>query len=285
MFNSTILRYPLAFLLLVLSAFPCYSFASPAFSALLSSKFETKSKDDSAVVVRFCVPNSDIYPFYFTVNNRLTGFNAEVLNQLFTPENFPNVKLELVRLPWKRCVAALANSEVDMMIGGYNEEYENLVFPFELGFEFEESVISTVDVCFFSLEGEQMQRTRDGMRGEGLFIVGIEAGFSKRIAMNITPRWLELYNPLEKYSMLQKGRVDAIIQICAMDGVPIKTVAETMGFNDFQMFYPPYLTNHGYAVFSESFARQHEKLAKRIISLSTKVDKKRIYESLKSPGN
>jgi hypothetical protein len=51
------------------------------------------------------------------------------------------------------------------------------------------------------------------MEGGSPFIVGIEAGFSKQHSSKINPQWVVLFNPTEKYRMLEKGRVDAIVQV------------------------------------------------------------------------
>ena len=39
--------------------------------------------------------------------------------------------------------------------------------------------------------------------------------------------------------MLEKGRVDAIVQVCAMDNnYPIETKSEVIGFTNFEALYP-----------------------------------------------
>jgi ABC-type nitrate/sulfonate/bicarbonate transport system substrate-binding protein len=93
---------------------------------------------------------------------------------------------------------------------------------------------------------------------------------------------VELFNPIQKYQMLEKGRLDAIVQVCGMDGQPIKTVAQRLGFKDFEMLYPPYLSNPAYVVFSQKFVQQHEELAKQIVTQSVKIDKTSIYSRYKA---
>lgn len=234
---------------------------------------------NAPTVVRFCAPHNDVYPFYVTKNDKLTGINPDILLQIFNPASLPDAKLVIVMRPWKRCNADLQKGLVDMIIGGFSPNREGVAYPSELGLKLEESVISTAEVCFTTVEGEQMERTQQGMQGQGSFIVGIEAGFSKQHSRNIRPRWVELFNPDEKYQLLEKGRVDAIVQVCAMDGDnPIKTVAQTMGFDNFTPLFPPYLSNPAYAVFSQQFAEAHPDLAKRIVRQSTLIDKSEIYQ-------
>lgn len=128
-----------------------------------------------------------------------------------------------------------------------------------------------------------MERTRKGLKDGAAFIVGIEAGFSKQHNSEIKPQWVELFNPMEKYRMLAKERVDAVVQVCAMDGAyPIETMAESVGFTDFEALYPPYLSNPAYVIFSERFAKKHTELAKRIVIASLTINKAKVYEKYQS---
>lgn len=275
-------------LISVLKSRPCIWLAFlllPSFRLLSGVEDKQVLRDTLApepITVRFCAPKNNVYPFFITEDDKLTGINPDMMRQVFNELALPEARLEYVRRPWKRCNVDLDVGDVDMMIGGYDSAKRPVIYPFALGFTTENSVVSVAEVCFFSMPGKQMQRTRDGMGGNGSFIVGIEAGFSKRHNRKMSISWLELYNPIEKYKMLEIGRVDAIIQICGMDGIPIQTVAERMGFMEFEMLYPPYLTNPAYVVFSEKFADSHTELAKRIIKLSTQIDKDKVYQRYRS---
>jgi polar amino acid transport system substrate-binding protein len=237
-------------------------------------------------VVRFCAPQNNIYPFFISENGSMTGINPDMMRQVFDETTLPDATLKYVRLPWKRCNADLEKGNVDMMIGGYDAERDDVVYPSKLGFNLSDTVISTADVCFSSVTGLQMEKVRRGME-EGIpFIVGIEAGFSKLHSRKIKPQWVVLFNPTEKYRMLEMGRVDAIVQVCAMDGdYPIETKAEVLGFNNVETLFPPYLSNSAYVVFSEKFANRHKELAKRIITLSLDIDKAQVYKRYQPKGN
>ena len=250
---------------------------------VLPSHYTFASDNDfPPITVRFCAPQNDVYPFFITEKNLLTGINPDMMRQVFNAKRLPGITLEYVRRPWKRCNTDLETGEVDMMIGGFDASRTNVTYPSKLGFELDKSVISRAEVCFFSTNGEQMERARRGLEGKASFVVGIEAGFSKKHDANIRPRWVELFNPVEKYRMLEMGRVDAIVQVCAMDGVyPIETKAEFTGFTEFENLQPPYLSNPAYVVFSDQFAESNTALAKRIITLSLTINKDLVYERYK----
>lgn len=235
------------------------------------------------VEVTYCMPNQDVYPFFYRENGELTGINPLMMKQLFNHEMLPDTTIKFIQRPWKRCMVALEEGEANILIGGRGEVFDFLVYPDELGFTLEDSVISRADVCFYSVAGEQEERVRRGLAAESYFTVGIEAGFSQQHDSDIKVRWLELFNgPEEKYLMLKKGRVDAIIQVCAMDKVfNIRSIAERRGFNDFVKITPAYLSNPAYVIFGKHFTQKHEELAKRIIVASQKIDKSAIFERYK----
>lgn len=239
-------------------------------------------KDPGPTIVRFCVPQNDFYPFFITRDSNLTGINLEITRQIFNSNSLQDVTVRFEKRPWKRCNADLEKGNVDMMIGGFDENRLNVVYPNELGFSLRESAVSTADVCFSSIKGKQMETVKKGLSERAPFVVGIEPGFTKKHDGNINPEWLVLFNPIEKYRMLELGRVDAIVQVCRMDGrFPIETKAETAGFLSFETIYPPYLSNPAYVLFSEDFAKQHENLAKRIVALSLSIDKAQVYDRYK----
>jgi polar amino acid transport system substrate-binding protein len=255
-----------------------FSWVSVIAMLLPSFQLFAVENQEAHIVIKFCAPQNDIYPFFVTENGNLTGINPNMMQQVFNQQTLPNVTLKFIKRPWKRCNSDLEKGIVDMMIGGFDANRKSVAYPSSLGFNLNNSVLSTADVCFFSIGGMQMERTKRGMKGISPFIVGIEAGFSKQHDSLIKPQWVELFNPIEKYKMLEKGRVDAIVQVCAMDGnYSIESMAETIGFSNFEALYPPYLSNPAYVVFSENFAENNLDLAKRIVELSLKIDKAQVY--------
>lgn len=229
--------------------------------------------------VSICAPDADVYPFFiYQKSEPASGTNPDIINAAFDTPDLHNVELQIVKRPWKRCNLELQSGAIDMVVGGYDVNRDKVgVYPNELGFELADMVFSTADVCFISVKGSQMKRTQRGIAGESQFNVAVIAGFSQEHKPDINPKWFVIYNHIDKYRLLQKGRVDAMVQVCSMDGYPIDTKAETTGFTDFETLYPPYLSNPAYIVFSPAFVEQHTELAKQILHAVNKVDKKAIY--------
>lgn len=246
------------------------------------SSLASATSATDGVKVHFCAPENDIYPFFITDGTQLGGINPGIMRQIFADDALQGVSLVFDRRPWKRCNSDLASGKVDVMIGGYEPSRTNIAYPSALDFDLDNSIISTADVCFSSVTGQQMDKLRHSLENEKPFIVGVEAGFTKKHGDNIKPEWVELFNPIEKYRMLESGRVDAIVQICAMDKIPIQTKAEASGYKGFETLYPPYLSNPAYIVFSHDFVKRHMALAKQIILISRNLDKPAIYSSYQS---
>lgn len=206
-----------------------------------------------------------------------------MMKAAFSQKTLQKANLKFVQRPWKRCNMELQSGGIDIIIGGYEEERDRVgIYPNELGFELKDMIVSTAGVCFITAEGQQMQKTLEGLAGLSAFNVGVEAGFSQDHDPDIQPKWLVIYNHLEKYRLLEMGRVDAIVQVCSMDEYPIATKAEAFGYQDFITLTPPYLSNPAYAVFSGKFASEHPQLAKDILQSLQAVDKTKIYEKYRS---
>lgn len=243
---------------------------------LLSLASQAMAREKQSVSI--CAPDADVYPF-FIYKGAESGTNPDIIRAAFNRPNLQHVQLDIVKRPWKRCNLELQSGAIDMVVGGYDAQRDDAgVYPNELGFKLNEMVFSTADVCFISAKGPQMQRTLRGIAGEIQFNVGVLAGFSQEHKPGIKPQWLVIYNHIEKYQLLQKGRVDAIVQVCSMDGYPIATRAETTGYTEFETLYPPYLSNPAYIVFSPAFAQAHSELARQILLAVNEVDKEAIYK-------
>lgn len=244
----------------------------------------TQDNESAAPIsVRFCIPDEDVYPFFLFSGSDVSGVNFDLISATFSQDALKGTAMELAPRPWKRCDRELASGSVDMVIGSYNKARDAVgIYPDELGYPLVEMVVSTADVCFISNPGEQLTRTRSGMQGQNEFLVGIEAGFSQDHSPEITPTWLVIHNHLEKYRLLELGRVDAIVQVCSMDQYPIDTKAEAFGYTDFVTLTPPYLSNPAYIIFSQAFAQAHPQLAKTILQETQKLDKQQIYARYRS---
>lgn len=263
---------------------------SPLYILLLIAMFLVMTSSPltakEPVTVRFCMPDAEVYPFFiFTDDEQPTGINPQILNQVFEQGALEHVAIEYVKRPWKRCDVELRNGNVDMIIGSYNTERDAFgLFPRELGMTGSDYFFSTVEVCLTTLdEPDFVARTRAGLVGDTKLTIGVEAGFSQRHSEQMVIEWLVIYNYLEKFTLLQRGRVDAIAEVCSIDFIPIETKAEYAGMQNITTIYQPYLSNAAYAIFSEDFGYKNGDVANTILTELDKVDKQAVYQNYR-PG-
>ncbi|WP_100658118.1 substrate-binding periplasmic protein [Alteromonas flava] len=244
------------------------------------------ARANDTLTVNFCVPNADVYPFFIYQNATLTGTNPDIMKRVFEQDSLANVQLEFVPRPWKRCDVELKAGTVDMIVGSYRSSRDSIgIYPKEIGAAYAKAIFSTVEVCLTTLSNEALiEKVSAGLKGGNKLTVGVEAGFSQQHSDNVVFEWLVLYNYLEKYRLLEKGRVDAIAQVCSIDKNPIKTKVEDAGFQNITTIYPPYLSSDGFVIFSEQFINQHEEIAKRILDGLESIDKQSIFENYR-PSN
>ena len=136
--------------------------------------------DVPKVSVNFCVPNADVYPFFRYEGEQLNGTNPDFVRATFSQPELMGTEVNFVQRPWKRCGIELKAGSIDMIIGSYRPERDEIgLYPNELGFDLTKTTVSTADICFISSKGPQLNNTLDGIAGKNTFRVGVEAGFSQ----------------------------------------------------------------------------------------------------------
>ncbi|WP_306522920.1 ABC transporter substrate-binding protein [Rheinheimera sp.] len=221
------------------------------------------SSVSAAVPLNFCFEDKELAPYYYgngaQVLPNKPGATIEHLQQLVAA--VPQLELKLQRLPWKRCLAALATGEIDAVVGSYSSERaEFAVFPYRDGKPDPQRAFNLHHTCLVSRQDAPWQWTGTGFTGIEQLVVARPLGYAPLKS-----------NPQQKFSMhytsssdmdldlLEKGRINAITRLCQIGD--LKVSPAQISLRGLKILYPPLYDSRGYLIFSKNFYQREQQLA------------------------
>lgn len=214
-------------------------------------------------LLQFCYEDKSLPPYYLGNDAMIPasqpGASIEHLYRLSAA--IPQLQLQLQRLPWKRCLAALEAGQVDAVIASFQPERLAIgQYPMQGPAPDPERGFGTHQTCLVSRQDARWHW--DGQRFYGVdeLIVARPLGYAplkspsqQKMTMHYT-----LSGTMD-LALLAKGRIHAVTTLCQVAGQPIVTAGITA--NGLKVLRPPLYSNTGYLVFSKQFYQRHPQLA------------------------
>lgn len=212
-----------------------------------------------ATELRFCYQDKALPPYYLYNNaipQTLPGASIEHLQQLVAA--VPDLTLKLQRLPWKRCLAALASGEVDALISSDQaDRHQYAQYPLLQGRADPQRAFARHATCFVARQDATWQWDGHKISGSKTLVVARPLGYAPiKLA---DPDSVTMHYTLSgtmDLQLLQAGRVQAVTTLCEIAGKTVQSfnVAE----RGLQIIRPPISYNTGYLVFSKQFYQRHQ---------------------------
>jgi polar amino acid transport system substrate-binding protein len=213
--------------------------------------------------LHFCYEDKSLPPYYLGNDAMIPashpGASIEHLRRLSAA--IPELQLQLQRLPWKRCLAALAAGQVDAVIASFQPERLALgQYPMQGQLPDPERGFGAHQTCLVSRQDARWHW--DGLRFDGVdeLIVARPLGYAplkspsqQKMTMHYT------LSTTMDLALLAKGRVHAITTLCRIAGQPLASAAITA--KGLKVLQPPLYSNTGYLVFSKQFYQREPQLA------------------------
>jgi polar amino acid transport system substrate-binding protein len=213
--------------------------------------------------LHFCYEDKSLPPYYLGNDAMIPashpGASIEHLRRLSAA--IPELQLQLQRLPWKRCLAALAAGQVDAVIASFQPERLALgQYPMQGQLPDPERGFGAHQTCLVSRQDARWHW--DGIRFDGVdeLIVARPLGYAplkspsqQKMTMHYT------LSTTMDLALLAKGRVHAITTLCQIAGQPLASAAITA--KGLKVLQPPLYSNTGYLVFSKQFYQREPQLA------------------------
>lgn len=220
----------------------------------------------TAVPLKFCYEDKMLFPYYLgtgpLVPPQRPGATIEHLKQL--AQKVPELQLELIRMPWKRCLAALTSNEVDAVIASYRPERTEFArYPMlhqqpdpKRAFAQHQTCLVSRQDAEWSWDGQKIIGGNEIVIGRPLGYAAITSPVGQKFQMHYT-----LSGTMD-LDLLKKGRINAVTTLCNINGQQFKS--SFIASRGLKVLYPPLYTNTGYLVFSVDFYQRQQALAESL---------------------
>jgi len=220
----------------------------------------------TAVPLKFCYEDKMLFPYYLgtgpLVPSQRPGATIEHLKQL-TPK-VPELELALVRMPWKRCLAALRDNEVDAVVASYRPERTAFArYPMLQQQPDPKRAFAEHHTCLVSRQDAEWSWDGQKIIGGNEIVIGRPLGYAA-IASPIGQKFQMHYtlSGTMDLDLLKKGRINAVTTLCNINGQQF--TPSSVASRGLKVLHPPLYSNTGYLVFSVDFYQQHQVLAESL---------------------
>lgn len=249
-------------------------------SLCVTAIFLLSTAADATVPLKFCYEDKLLFPYYLGADAEVPahrpGASIEHLQHLV--RQVPELRLELVRRPWKRCLAALKNNEIDAVIASYRPERTTFArYPLQQQTPDPRRAFAEHQTCLVSREdapwswdGKQLIGSNEIVIGRPLGYPAIASPPGQKFQMHYT------LSATMDLDLLKKGRINAVTTICNINGQQF--IASFIASRQLKVLYPPLYDNTGYLVFSRDFYQRQPALAERLWEQSAQNKGSEIYQ-------
>ncbi len=232
-------------------------------SAVWAKQHQHSAADATATLLHFCYEDKALEPYYRGFGSEIPkeypGATIEHLQQLVAV--MPGLRLQLERLPWKRCLAKLASGETDAVVASYQpERTEFSRFPMENGLPDPSRAFSTHQTCLVRKAGSSWHWDGERLTGLDSMTIARPLGYAPLIVPG--PKQVLMHYTLSgtmDLDLLQAGRVHAVTTLCQIAGQHI--VSPFVTERGLEVVTPPLHSNTGYLIFSRRFYQRHHATA------------------------
>ena len=216
--------------------------------------------------LKFCYEDKTLYPYYlgqgFAVAEKKPGATIEHLQQLVA--QVPQLRLELQRQPWKRCLAALQLNEVDAVVASYRPDRADIGrYPMLNAKPDPKRAFAEHHTCLVSRPDATWRWDGKNLIGINEIVIGRPLGYAplrsppgQKFQMHYT-----LSGTMD-LDLLEKGRIHAVTTLCQISGIPF--TARPIRQKGLTVLYPPLYGNTGFLLFSHGFYQQHPLVAEQL---------------------
>lgn len=231
-------------------------------------------------VLTFCYEDKQLLPYYTENSSDIPSRPGATIEHLRLATEQVGITLNLVRMPWLRCLQQLEDNKVDALVAAYDQDRAYFTeYPRQPdGSADTTRSINQLGLCLAHRFDNPIEQK---LKAQQPLTVSRPFGY-KPISFPATTILVGVQSPDNALDLVINGRVDATTVLCQLNGVDARE--RHLNLLPLQLMYPPLHQSFGYLMLSKAFYRQHPQLSEQLWrALPQTLDKLRYLEYLSYP--
>ena len=234
----------------------------------------------SAVTLRFCYEDKQLLPYYAGNSAAVPDQPGATIEHLKRAAMAAGITLELVRMPWLRCLQQLEDNEVDALVAAYEPSRAHYTrYPTKADGTPDASLaINHFSLCLAHRYDNPLVN-KIALKHD--ITVSRPLGY-RPIPFPYNTALVDAYSPEHALELVVSGRVDATTVLCELNG--IKAQEQHLMHIPVVVMYPPLYRSSGYLMISRQFYQHYPQYAVQLWqALPHTIDKNRYLQYLTYP--
>lgn len=229
------------------------------------------------VTLRFCYEDKQLLPYYAGNSAAVPELAGATIEHLTRAAYEAGISLELVRMPWLRCLQQLEDNSVDALVAAYDESRAHFTrYPVTAeGTPDPTLAINQLGLCLAYRYDNMLP---DKITSNLSITVSRPLGY-RPIPFQTNTVLVPAHSPEQALELVVSGRVDATTVLCELNG--IKAQEQHLNQLPVLIMYPPLYQSDGYLMLSQAFYEQYPQYAAQLWqALPQTLDKSRYLQYL-----
>jgi len=232
---------------------------------------------EDVVPLRFCFEDKQLLPHYAGKGTQVANPPGSTIEQLQAAvKNIPQLKLQLQRKPWLRCLQLLEQNRIDAIVANFSVSRLHFsVYPMKPDNTPDyELALGQHGSCLVLRQDDSLggRAIKDLVFARPLGY--LMPGYPEHATI------LPVESQQKAFELVLQGRVDATLTLCEASKV---TLSHDLA-NGLQLVHPPLHQATGYLVYSKAFYQNHANLASALwLELPKHRDASRYQRYLQPP--
>lgn len=216
---------------------------------------------DSLPTLRFCYEDKQVLPYFTGDNSEVPSQPGATIEHLRQATLQSGITLQLIRMPWLRCLQQLENNQVDALVAAYVPERAHYtVYPKRPdGAPDSNKAINRMGLCLAHRYDNPLQQKLTNK--SAIITVSRPLGY-RPITFPANTVLIGAHSLQQALELVVNGRVDATTVLCQLNGVDAKE--RHLSMLPVQLLYPPLHQSVGYLMLSRQFYQRYPQQSEQL---------------------
>ena len=216
--------------------------------------------NSAPIMLKFCYEDKQLLPYYVGNGAAVPEQAGATIEHLRRSTAQVGIELELIRLPWLRCLQQLEDNSIDALVAAFDTTREHYtVYPkLPDGKPDTAKAINQLGLCLaYRFDNPLVQKLQDS----SAITLSRPLGY-RPIPFPPQTTLVAAHSPEHALDLVISGRVDATTVLCELNG--IKAKEQHLDQLPVLLLYPALYKSDGYLMLSNDFYQRYPGLAEQL---------------------